>query len=63
MTIEEIKEKIEETEAAYIHEIGTTDITVMDIYPKENVKKALAELGIKDYWIWDDNSVTYTVLF
>lgn len=65
MTVEEIKEKIKNAEAACAYEMfdmGSEEgcVLVMDVYPKRNVKKALEELGIENYYISYD-SVTYTI--
>ena len=65
MTVEEIKEKIKNAETACAYEmfdIGSEEgyVLVMDVYPKENVEKALKELGIEKYCISCD-SVAYTI--
>jgi DNA-directed RNA polymerase subunit N (RpoN/RPB10) len=65
MTVEEIKERIQGSEASCVNEIldmggGKVDVLVMDVYPKRNVKKALKELGIEKYCISCDN-LTYTI--
>ena len=66
MTVEEIKKRIREAEASCVNELmdytdsGIVDVLVMDVYPKRNVEKALKELGIREYIISDDNTVTYT---
>lgn len=65
MTVEEIKEKIRNAEAACVDETldmggGEVDVLAMDVYPKRNVKKALKELGIEKYCISCD-SVAYTI--
>jgi len=65
MTVEQIKKRIQNAEAACVNEVldmggGKVDVLVMDVYPKRNVKKALKELGIEKYCISCDN-VTYTI--
>lgn len=65
MTVEEIKEKIKNAEAACVDEVldmgcGEGYVLVLDVYPILNVEKALKELGIKKYCISCD-SVTYTI--
>lgn len=65
MTVEEIKKCIREAEASCVNEVldmggEKVDVLVMDVYPKRNVKKALKELGIKEYYISCD-SITYTI--
>lgn len=65
MTVEEIKKRIQNAEAACVNEVldiggGRVDVLVMDVYPKRNVKKALKELGIEKYCISCD-SVAYTI--
>ena len=65
MTVEEIKEKIRNAEAACAYEMfdmGSEEgcVLVMDVSPKRNVEKALKELGIEKYCISCD-SVTYTI--
>lgn len=64
MTVEEIKKAIRGAEASCVYEVldvggGKVDVLVMDVFPKRNIKKALKELGIKEYRISCD-SVTYT---
>lgn len=68
MTVEQIKKKIQKAEASCVNEMYHAcceadlecDVLVMDVYPKRNVKKALKELGIREYIISDDNTITYT---
>lgn len=65
MTVEEIKKRIQDAEAACVDEaldMGSEEgyVLVMDVYPKRNVEKALKELGIEKYCISCD-SVTYTI--
>lgn len=65
MTVEQIKKRIREAEAACANEaldMGSEEgyVLVMDVYPKRNIKKALKELGIEKYCISCD-SVAYTI--
>lgn len=65
MTVEEIKKRIQDAEAACVNEaldMGSEEgyVLVMDVYPRRNVEKALKELGIEKYCISCD-SVTYTI--
>lgn len=65
MTVEEIKKAIKEAEQSCVYEVldfggGKVDVLAMDVFPKRNVKKALKELGIENYYISCDN-VTYTI--
>ena len=66
MTVKQIEKRIREAEASCVNELmdytdsGIVDVLVMDVYPKRNVEKAFKELGIREYIISDDNTVTYT---
>lgn len=65
MTVEQIKKRIQNAEAACANEaldIGSEEgyVLVMDVYPKRNIEKALKELGIEKYCISCDN-VAYTI--
>ena len=65
MTVEQIKKRIQNAEAACVNEafdMGSEEgyVLVMDVYPKRNIKKALKELGIEKYCISCD-SVSYTI--
>lgn len=65
MTVEEIKKRIQDAEAACVDEaldMGSEEgyVLVMDVYPRRNVEKALKELGIEKYCISCD-SVAYTI--
>lgn len=65
MTVEEIKKRIQDAEAACVNEaldMGSEEgyVLVMDVYPRRNVEKALKELGIEKYCISCD-SVAYTI--